>query len=327
MVVGVNTTPAECEAARKKSGSEVYCQDAVRFVGNDINIPGKSSENKTMTEKSDSISGDRLENKIEKVKSASTKTTWLSDMMWSIVTPILTRDDDNNDFVLVRNSESESDAITENSDTLDEKDRDTKSVSDSEDKKLDESEKEANRAISAEAEKGFDAVVVVDAMYHFDTRIDCFRNLNFSHVLRKGGRVAAVDILGAKMLATDDLGSFNLSAALLSPFRVAMLYIVALAAGAPLQNLIYDEPSFQKWCTGYNKGNDAHEGSGLSFIDYRSRDITDEVLPGFASYAWNKAKDADSLKDKIMLSVSSLFMNFLYTSGLVRVHLFGMTKA
>mmetsp|Transcript_4993 Transcript_4993/g.5782 ORF Transcript_4993/g.5782 Transcript_4993/m.5782 type:complete len:394 (-) Transcript_4993:274-1455(-) len=310
-VVGVNVTASECVAARKRSSCEVHCQDAVTFVADSLNAAG------TQDVVPREVSAAEAAEKKRKKRSTS-GSTWLSNMVWSLVTPILTKEEDGNDFVVVRNAEAEVEtdlksfnSTSDNEDSLNgnEKSDSTESIQSSHEGKKKQEKTEERR--------GYEAVVIVDALYHFDTRIDFFRNLSTSGVLQKGGRIAAIDVFGTKQLSSSSLTCLNLTSVVFSPLRTLLLKLLSIAGGIPFKNLMYKEEMFRNWCTAPDSG----------YTDYSSKDITERVLPGFFAFAWSKGHEANSFTEKAALYGSALFMKVLYHSGLVRIYCHGMTRA
>lgn len=167
-----------------------------------------------------------------------------------------------------------------------------------------------------------DRAVVVDSLYHFNTRKELLHALSKTGRVRlvQGGRFAALDMFGTVDLCKScSKGNNDVSymEALRHPFSFLCAKFVSSAAGVPLKNLIYTEESMRGWV------------KTAGYEEYKSIDVTAEVLEPFANYAWNEgieySKDKGIAKCLTLLS-SSYFIRFLSWSGVVRVHLYSMSK-
>lgn len=166
---------------------------------------------------------------------------------------------------------------------------------------------------------GFDRIVVVDSLYHFNTRADFILALSDSSesALKDGGRFAAGDILGTvDFCVGNDITQISYMRIARNPLRFTMLLLVSIMAGVPLKNLLYSEATFQHWV------------EDLKFEAYSSRDVSSMVFIPFSVYTLNRAWTRKaSITDAITLAATSLFMKMLFYSGLVKFYIYGFTKS
>ena len=163
-----------------------------------------------------------------------------------------------------------------------------------------------------------DNVLLVDSAYHFDTRLRFLKKIASDGNVRlvKGGRVAAMDMLG-----TVDFGSYedpekvSWRNILLNPMAFLHIKLVSVLAGVPLANLAYSERKFARWA----------QANGFS--EYQREDITSKVLIPFAQYARSEAFSwKRGIRDSLSLWASSLFIGYVGRRGVIRVYLYSMAK-
>lgn len=181
----------------------------------------------------------------------------------------------------------------------------------------------------------FDAVVSVDALYHVDSR-HAFLRAAQQRLLTAGGRLAAVDILGARDLleggsggaaAAVDAASADafersawtrLGAFARAPLRYSLLSLVSAAAGVPLVNLAYSRHSLAAV---------AFPGAAADAVT--TVDVTANVFAPFARHMLRKAWTALRLRQwrrAATLVGSAGFMAFLGASGLVQCVMYSYEK-
>lgn len=163
-----------------------------------------------------------------------------------------------------------------------------------------------------------DSVVVVDSLYHFHTRLAFLKHLvyNGNVRLKKGGRIAAVDMIGTGDLCEEgQLTKLSFYKVLRHPLQYLRLRFICFMAGVPLENMIYSESSLRMWCL------------RNGYVDFESRDVTPYVLQPFADFTRRKAESKErSFSQRFSLLGASWFMSFLARSGVVRVYLYSMAK-
>jgi len=153
----------------------------------------------------------------------------------------------------------------------------------------------------------FDAIVSVDAVYHFNSRRIFLKRL-CEHG-SKGTKFAAVDIMGSKDLWNGINEPTTLKLCLSHPFRMFGLFVISSAAGVPLENLLYSSKVLQTFCI--NR-------------EVETMNVTEFVLRPFARHMFSKSIKTlrcGCIGQSASILASSIFIGLLGKSGLVEVAL------